>query len=147
MMTSRRRRRASRRSGAGQLDRAEHATNLDANEDGAYEQHRDSESGQTRTEEPRAREFAGTGIVVGVVVALVLAMTALAFIAQNGRRVTVDWLWLDFQLSIAVIALGGILLGVLADEALGLWWRYRRRTSLRRDRELEALRRRVSAEP
>ncbi len=89
------------------------------------------------------REYAGTGIVSGLVVGLILASAAVIFVAQNGERVGVEWLWTDFRVSLAVIVLGAILLGIVADEAIGIVWRRIRRRRLAERAELASLRHRV----
>lgn len=86
------------------------------------------------------KEYAGTGIIGWLVVGLVLAIATVIFVAQNVDRVDVQWLWFDFRVSLAVVALGGVLLGVLAAVVLGLVWRRHRRAALRRDQELATLR-------
>jgi uncharacterized integral membrane protein len=93
------------------------------------------------------KEYAGTGIIGWLVVGLVLATAAVIFVAQNVDRVDVQWLWWDFQVSVAVIALGGVLLGVLGAVAIGVIVRRRRRRELQDAQELATLRARVSPEP
>ena len=86
------------------------------------------------------KAYAGTGIIGWLVFGLVLATAVVIFVAQNVDRVDVQWLWFDFRVSLAVIALGGVLLGVIAAVVLGLVWRRHRRAALRRDDELAVLR-------
>jgi uncharacterized integral membrane protein len=90
------------------------------------------------------KEYAGTGIIGWLVVGVVLATAAVIYIAQNVDRVDVEWLWWGFQLSVGVIALGGVLLGVLGAVAIGVIVRRRRRRALQDAHELATLRRRVS---
>lgn len=93
------------------------------------------------------KEYAGTGIIGWLVAGLILATAAVIFIAQNVDRVEVEWLWLDFRVSLAVIALGGVLLGVLGAVAIGVVVRRRRRQELQNAQELAALRSRAAPEP
>jgi uncharacterized integral membrane protein len=93
------------------------------------------------------KEYAGTGIIGWLVAGLVLAIATVIFVAQNVDRVDVQWLWFDFRVSLAVIALGGVLLGVLGAVGIGLIVRRRRRRELQNAQELAALRTRVASEP
>lgn len=93
------------------------------------------------------KQYAGTGIIGWLVVGLLLAIATVIFVAQNVERVQVEWLWFDFRVSLAVIALGGVLIGVLASVVLGLLWRRRRRKELQDAEELATLRGRASHEP
>ena len=107
-------------------------------------QQQDAPAGGAETANVRERrEYAGTGVVTGFVVGLILASAAVIFVAQNGERVGVEWLWTDFRVSLAVIILGAILLGIIADEAIGIVWRRMRRRRLAERAELASLRRRV----
>jgi len=78
----------------------------------------------------RVPDYRGTGIVPAVVVGIVLAAALIAFVAQNSRSVALDWLWLDFRTSPAVLVLAALFVGVVADEVLGLFFRRARRRRL-----------------
>ncbi len=103
-----------------------------------------SATSASRDEQVRAatgrEHYAGTGIAGVLIAALIAAAAALVFIAQNGESVAVQWLWVDFRVSLAVIILSSALLTVAVDEALGLAWRSRRRRRLRDTEELHRLR-------
>jgi uncharacterized integral membrane protein len=91
----------------------------------------------------KEKEYAGTGIIAGLVVALILAVATVIFIAQNGERVAVEWLWGDARVSLAVVVLAALLVGVIGDEAVGIAIRHARRRRLAEKQELESLRARA----
>jgi uncharacterized integral membrane protein len=54
----------------------------------------------------------------------------LALIVQNDQRVRFEWLWLDFEASLAVMLLATALVTMVATSLFGLVWRARRRRLL-----------------
>jgi uncharacterized integral membrane protein len=101
------------------------------------------DAGPDDAQNRRTNEYVGTGVLGGLVIGLVIAVAAIIFIAQNGERVALEWLWTDFRVSLAVVVLGAIVFGVAADEAVGLAWRRTRRRRLQEAQELHALREEV----
>ncbi len=74
----------------------------------------------------------GKGPSVGLVVGGLVLLALVLFIAQNTTKVEINFLFLDFTASAWVVIVIGVVLGVLADRAFGVWWRRRRE---RRNRE------------
>jgi uncharacterized integral membrane protein len=72
----------------------------------------------------------GTGIRWSFVVAAVIGAALLALILQNDHDVHFEWLWIDFQASLAVLLLLTAFLTMLATSLVGLVWRARRRRTL-----------------
>ena len=75
----------------------------------------------------------GTGIRWSFVVAAVIAAALLALILQNDHDVHFEWLWIDFEASLAVMLLLTAFLTMLATSLAGLVWRARRRRMLDHD--------------
>ncbi len=69
--------------------------------------------------------------------ALVLGAAIIVAIVQNSDRVSLHYLAWHVDLSLIVVILATALIAVLLDEAGGLIWRRRRRSSLGRARELD----------
>jgi uncharacterized integral membrane protein len=86
------------------------------------------------------RVFAGTGVVWGLVVSILLAILLLILIAQNTHRVTVEFLGWDYSTPLIVLILAGFVIGVALDELVGLVYRARRRRTLRDRDQLERVR-------
>lgn len=89
---------------------------------------------------PERRVRTGTGLMPAVITSLVVAVAVVVFVAQNGHSVAVEWLWMDFDTSPAVLVLGAVLLGILVDEVVGLLVRRARRRRINEREELERLR-------
>jgi uncharacterized integral membrane protein len=93
---------------------------------------------------PRPRvERTGTGVMPAVVVGIVVAAAVIAFVAQNTDRVALQWLWIDFRTTPAVLVLVSLLIGVVAAVVVGALVRRSRRIRLNEREELERLRARV----
>jgi uncharacterized integral membrane protein len=104
---------------------------------------RASASPDVRSEPAASKQYVGTGVVVSLVIGLLVAVAAIIFIAQNGERIALEWLWADFGVSLAVVVLGAIVFGIIVDESVGLAWRRMRRRRLQERDELLALREEV----
>jgi uncharacterized integral membrane protein len=76
-----------------------------------------------------------------VVAGLVLAAAIVIFVAQNTHAISLDFLWLHFRTSPAVLVLVTALVAVALSIAVGAWLRARRRRVLHEREELERLRR------
>jgi uncharacterized integral membrane protein len=83
----------------------------------------------------KERVFAGTGLVWGLVVGVLLAVVIVILIAQNTHSTTVEFLAWDYSTPLIVPILAVRVVGVVLDELIGLAYRSRRRRTLR-DREL-----------
>jgi uncharacterized integral membrane protein len=82
----------------------------------------------------------GTGVMPAVVTGIVLAALVLAFVAQNTKRVELEWLWLDFRTTPGVLVLVALFLGVVAAVIVGAIVRRNRRIRLNEREELAHLR-------
>jgi uncharacterized integral membrane protein len=82
----------------------------------------------------------GTGIMPAVVTGIVLAAAVLAFVAQNTKRIELEWLWLDFRTTPGVLVLVALFLGVVASVIVGAIVRRNRRIRLNEREELAHLR-------
>lgn len=96
---------------------------------------------------PERREYRGTRIPAGAVVAALLAIAVIIFIAQNTGSVEMEWTVLDFSWPLAAVLLAALVVGAVMAAVVGLLWRHRRRRGLRQRRELERLREEVGEEP
>jgi len=83
----------------------------------------------------------GTGIMPAVVTGIVLAAAVLAFVAQNTKRIALEWLWFDFHTTPGVLVLVALFLGVVAAVIVGAIVRRNRRIRLNEREELAQLRR------
>ena len=75
-----------------------------------------------------------------VVTGIVLAAAVLAFVAQNTKRIALEWLWLDFRTTPGVLVLVALFLGVVAAVIVGAIVRRNRRIRLNEREELAQLR-------
>ena len=75
-----------------------------------------------------------------VVTGIVLAALVLAFVAQNTKRIELEWLWLDFRTTPGVLVLVALFLGVVASVIVGAIVRRNRRIRLNEREELAHLR-------
>jgi uncharacterized integral membrane protein len=82
----------------------------------------------------------GLGLWWTFTAALALVAAIIVAIVQNSRRVEVRYLGWRLNVSLIVLILATALIAVMLDEAGGLVWRRRRRSSLERQRELNQLR-------
>ena len=82
----------------------------------------------------------GTGIMPAVVTGIVLAALVLAFVAQNTKRIELEWLWLHFRTTPGVLVLAALFLGVVASVIVGAIVRRNRRIRLNEREELAHLR-------
>src|SRR5262249_4899337 len=85
-------------------------------------------------------EYRGMGVWPTVVAGLVVALAFVLFIAQNGHRISLRFLWLHFGTSPAVLVLVTALVAVVAAVVIGALWRHRRRQVLSERAELTELR-------
>ena len=100
-----------------------------------------AEPGAATPAEPPARTVrTGTGIMPAVVTGIVLAAAVLAFVAQNTKRIALEWLWLDFHTTPGVLVLVALFLGVVAAVIVGAIVRRNRRIRLNEREELAQLR-------
>jgi uncharacterized integral membrane protein len=76
-----------------------------------------------------------------VVTGIVLAAAVLAFVAQNTKRIALEWLWFDFHTTPGVLVLVALFLGVVAAVIVGAIVRRNRRIRLNEREELAQLRR------
>ncbi len=95
------------------------------------------------TSQPHQRRgrVPGTGIRWSYVAALVILAALILLVVQNNQQVHFQWLWLDFQASLAVMLLVTVLATMALTSLAGLVWRSRRRhrMTVARDRDSEAL--------
>lgn len=107
-----------------------------------------AEERQPPAEGPRAeREYRGTGISVGAVVAAIVAIAAIIFIAQNTGSVQMEWTVFDFSWPLAAVIFAALAAGAVLAGAAGFVWRHRRRRRLRQRDELQRLRAETGQEP
>jgi uncharacterized integral membrane protein len=112
---------------------------MNPNEPGAAEEPRSPVDPRSRTVRT------GTGIMPAVVIGVLLAIATIIFIAQNSDRIALEWLWFDFRTSPGVLVLVALLLGIIADEVVGLLVRRHRRRRLDEREELARLRGRTGS--
>jgi uncharacterized integral membrane protein len=86
----------------------------------------------------------GTGIMPAVVLGVLLAVATIIFIAQNSDRIALEFLWFDFRTSPGALVLMALLLGIVADEIIGVLVRRHRRRRLNEREELQRLRSRAT---
>jgi uncharacterized integral membrane protein len=84
--------------------------------------------------------FAGTGLVWGLIVGVILAVAVVILAAQNTDTATISFLSWDFSTPLIVLILGSLLIGIVLDELFGLVYRKRRRRTLRDKDQLERFR-------
>jgi uncharacterized integral membrane protein len=72
----------------------------------------------------------GAGIWWAYVVGLVALAAILVLALQNGHEVRFEWLWIDFDASLAVMLLATVLVTMVATSVIGLLWRARRRHTM-----------------
>jgi uncharacterized integral membrane protein len=70
-----------------------------------------------------------TGIAWGFVAVLILALLVAVFIVQNDEPIGVEFLWFDFEMSIWIVVLAVILITLVADQVISLFYRRRKRKS------------------
>jgi uncharacterized integral membrane protein len=85
----------------------------------------------------------GTGIMPAVVIGVLVALATIIFIAQNSDRIALEWLWFDFRTSPGALVLIALLLGIVADEVVGVLVRRHRRRRLNEREELARVRSRA----
>jgi uncharacterized integral membrane protein len=93
------------------------------------------------------REYRGTGISIGAVIAAIVAIAAIIFIAQNTGSVEMHWTVFDFSWPLAAVIFAALAAGAVLAGAIGWIWRHRRRTKLRQREELRRLRAETGEEP
>jgi uncharacterized integral membrane protein len=91
------------------------------------------------------RVFAGTGLVWGLVVGVLLAVVILILVAQNTQNTTIEFLAWEFSTPVIVVILAALVVGVVVDELIGLLYRYRRRRTLSEREQLKRLQTRSEA--
>jgi uncharacterized integral membrane protein len=92
------------------------------------------------THDTHDTHYESTGVWPAVVTGLLLGAALVVFIAQNGHRIALEFLWLDFTTSPAVLALVSLFLAVAASVIVGAAVRHRRRKMLGEREELARLR-------
>lgn len=107
----------------------------------------DEERRPPAADRPEQREYRGTGISIGAVLAALLAIAAIVFIAQNTGSVEMEWTVFDFSWPLAAVIFAALAAGALMAGAAGFVWRHRRRRRLRERRELDRLREQSGEEP
>jgi uncharacterized integral membrane protein len=85
--------------------------------------------------------YRGLGVWPAVIGGLVVATAVVIFVAQNTHAMRLEFLWLDFRTSPAVLVLVTALVAVAGAIVVGAWTRRRRRRMLQQREELERLRR------
>ena len=80
-----------------------------------------------RNESRRDQVAEGSGPSAALIAAAVIAVLAVVFIAQNGTKTTVEFLFFEKRVSVWVAIAVSIVLGVLLNSLFGFWWRRRRR--------------------
>jgi uncharacterized integral membrane protein len=88
----------------------------------------------------RRRGLHGLGFWWTFAASLVLGAAIIVAIVQNSSHVKLHYLAWHVNVSLIVVILATALVGVLLDEAGGLIWRRRRRSSLARRTELNEFR-------
>ena len=82
--------------------------------------------------------YRGTGIWWPYVIVLVGLAAIIALVVQNDHRVDFEWLWIDFDASLAVMILATVMVSTAATSLAGLVWRRHRRHALERTRQATA---------
>jgi uncharacterized integral membrane protein len=80
-----------------------------------------------RSPSEQSIEVVTTGIAWGAVLLLVLIALIVVFVVQNTSSVSVDFLWLSGEFSLAVVLLVTIGATIVITEVAGLVYRRRRR--------------------
>lgn len=75
----------------------------------------------------RDRVFVGTGMFWGLIVGVLLAVSAIILAAQNTGSVSVSFLGWEFTTPLIALLLLALLVGLVLDELFGLVYRARRR--------------------
>lgn len=70
------------------------------------------------------------GIAWGFVVILILVAIAAVFIIQNNEPISVQFLTMSFELNLWVLVMSVVLVTLLADQAISLGWRRRKRRKI-----------------
>lgn len=68
-----------------------------------------------------------TGIAWGFVAVLILATLVAVFIVQNNEPIAVEFFWFDFAMSIWIVVLAIVLITLIVDQVISLFYRRRRR--------------------
>jgi uncharacterized integral membrane protein len=93
------------------------------------------------------KHYESTGVWPAVVTGLVAAAAVVIFVAQNTHNIALEFLWLDFRTSPAVLVLATALVAVTGSVLVGAAVRRRRRRMLEERQELDRLRQVTSATP
>lgn len=102
----------------------------------------DARASEDRTSEP-VREYRGTGIMWSGIAVIVLLALLVILAFQNTQAVDFEFLWFETSISLSLILAITAGIVVVVTEAVGFFWRHRRR-KLRRERdELNRLRSRA----
>ena len=93
------------------------------------------------------KHYRSTGVWPAVVTGLLLAAAGVIFVAQNTHTIALEFLWINFRTSPAVLVLATAFISVAGAVVVGAAVRRRRRRLLEEREELERLRRVTSATP
>ncbi len=80
---------------------------------------------EERDEQSGSAGSGGPSLFVGMVVALV--GLAVVFVVQNGDSVPIEFLWLDRDIPVWLVALVSLGVGMVLSRLLISWWRRARR--------------------
>jgi uncharacterized integral membrane protein len=83
------------------------------------------ERNESRDEELPSK---GSGPSIALIASVVIAILAVVFVVQNGKRTTVEFLFFEKHVSVWVAIAVAILIGIALNSLFGFWWRRRRRT-------------------
>ena len=89
----------------------------------------DDELGRSRRDDERTQVASGrSGPSVALIASLIIAAYLIAFFFTNSQKTEIDFVFGDTNTTVRWALLMAIVLGILLDRLISMWWRRMRRT-------------------